>query len=172
VTVRAVPGSDAQRSTEPEPAIACFAALSVRIEEVEPMTRRRAEQAIAVLSALTAVNAAAGAWYGLSGAPNVPAGWLEGSPFRTYRVPSLILGVAVGGSTTASALAAWREDEAAAPAAIAAGGVLVVWIAAQVAVIGPRNPLQPAMAAVGVSLIGLGWRLRALTDPRHPTRRR
>jgi hypothetical protein len=62
------------------------------------MTRRSAEQAIAVLSSLTAVNDAGGAWYGLSGAPNVPPEWLEGSVFRSYRAPSVILGVMVGGS--------------------------------------------------------------------------
>jgi hypothetical protein len=49
------------------------------------MTRRRTEQAIAVLRSVTAVNAAGGAWYGLSGAPNVPAEWLEGSMFGCRR---------------------------------------------------------------------------------------
>ena len=134
------------------------------------MTRRRTERAIAVLSSVTAVNAAGGAWYGLNGAPNVPAEWLRGSMFRTYRVPSLILGVAVGGSTTAAAVTAWRGSDAAAPAAIGAGSILAAWIAAQVAIIGLRSPLQPAMAGVGLSLIALGRRLRALPDP--PLRRR
>src|SRR4051794_1709723 len=154
------------------PASTCFAARSVRIEEAHAMTRRRTEQAIAVMSSLTAVNAAGGAWYGLSGAPNVPAEWLAGSLFRSYRTPSLILGVAVGGSTTASAVAAWRGSDAAGRAAVGAGGVLVAWIAAQVAIIGLRSPLQPAMGAVGASLIGLGWRLRVLRDPRRQPRRR
>ena len=82
--------------------------------------------------------------------------------FHSYRIPSLILGIAVGGSTTAAAVAAWRGSDAAAPAAIGAGGILVAWIAAQVAIIGRRSWLQPAMAGVGGSLIGLGWRLRSL----------
>jgi len=126
------------------------------------MTRRRTEHAIVVLGAVTAINAAGGAWYGLSSAANMPAEWLEGSMFHSYRIPSLILGIAVGGSTTAAAVAAWRGSDAAAPAAIGAGGILVAWIAAQVAIIGRRSWLQPAMAGVGGSLIGLGWRLRSL----------
>src|SRR3954468_10010076 len=58
-----------------------------------------------------------------------------GLALRSYRTPSLILGVAVGGSTTASAVAAWRGSDAAGRAAVGAGGVLVAWIAAQVAII-------------------------------------
>jgi hypothetical protein len=135
-------------------------------KRVVRMSRRRTERAIAALGTVTAVNAAGGAWYGLSGARNVPPEWLEGSIFRSYRVPSLILGIAVGGSTAAAAVTAWRGSDAAAPAAIGAGAILVTWIAAQVAIIGPRSPLQPAMAGVGVALIGLGSRLRSLHSPR------
>jgi hypothetical protein len=36
--------------------------------------------------------------------------------------------------------------------------VLTAWIVAQVGTIGLRSPLQPAMAAAGVTLIGLGRR--------------
>ncbi|HYI19120.1 MAG TPA: hypothetical protein VD836_10450 [Solirubrobacteraceae bacterium] len=59
------------------------------------MTRRRASgshaarAALIGIDALIAVNAVGGAWYALAGAPNVPKEWLEGSPFRDYRVPGL-----------------------------------------------------------------------------------
>jgi hypothetical protein len=89
-------------------------------------------------------------------------------PTHATRVPSLILGVSVGGSAAASAVAAWRGTDAAAPSAIAAGELLVAWIAAQVAIIGPRSPLQLAMAGVGFSLMGLGCRLAVVRDPRRP----
>ena len=49
---------------------------------------RRAPLLIGI-DALIAVNAVGGAWYALAGAPNVPKEWLEGSPFRDYRVPGL-----------------------------------------------------------------------------------
>ena len=38
-----------------------------------------------------AVNAFAEGYYGLAGAKGVPLEWLEGSPFRNYGVPSLLL---------------------------------------------------------------------------------
>lgn len=123
------------------------------------MTRRVTELVVAALGAATAVNAVGGAIYGLSGAPNVPREWLEGSPFRDYRVPSLILGVAVGGSSTAAAAAAWRGSECAGDAAIIAGVVLLGWISVQVAIIGPHSFLQPLMAGVGAAMIGLGSNL-------------
>src|SRR5437764_496521 len=63
------------------------------------MTRRQTELTIAALGATTAVNAVGGSVYGLSGAPQVPREWLGGSPFRDYRIPRLILRIAVGGSS-------------------------------------------------------------------------
>jgi hypothetical protein len=104
------------------------------------MTRRHTEIAIASLATLTAVNAVGGCIYGLSGAPNVPREWLDGSPFRDYRVPSLILGGAVGGSSAVAAATAWRASSCAGTAALGAGVVLMGWVATQVGVIGFRSP--------------------------------
>jgi hypothetical protein len=123
------------------------------------MTRRQTELVIGGLASATAVNAAAGAIYGLSGAPGVPREWLADSPFRDYTVPSLVLGTAVGGSAAVAATTAWRADDDASGAAVVAGAVLMVWVVAQVGVIGLRSPLQPLMAGVGVALVGLGRRL-------------
>jgi hypothetical protein len=141
------------------------------------MTRRRTEIVIASLGALTAVNAVGGCIYGLSGAPNVPREWLDGYPFRDYRVPSLILGGAVGGSSAGASATAWRASGCAGTAALGAGVVLTGWIATQVAIIGPRSPLQPLMAGVGIVMTGLGASLRCQThatnpQPANPPRRR
>lgn len=106
------------------------------------------------------MNAVGGAIYGLSGAPKVPKEWLEGSRFGDYRVPSAILGVAVGGTSAASAATAWRGSDTAGPAAILAGVTLAGWITAQLAAIGARSFLQPLMGAVGAAMIALGLRLR------------
>ena len=102
--------------------------------------------------------------YGLAGAPKVPREWLEGSPFDDYTVPSLILGLGVGSTSAAAALIAWRGENAAAPASVVTGGVLCGWIAAQVAIIGPRSGLQPLMGGVGISMIALGAKLRRLHE--------
>jgi hypothetical protein len=62
----------------------------------------------------------------------------------------------VGGSSTTAAAAAWRGSAYAGPASVAAGVILLGWVAAQVAIIGPRSFLQPLMGGVGFALIGLG----------------
>ena len=134
------------------------------------LTRRRTERTIAALGALTAVNAVGGSIYGLRGAPTIPREWLEGSPFNDYKIPSLFLGIAVGGSSAMSAATAWRGDDQAALATVAAGGILTAWVATQVAIIGLRSFLQPLMGAVGITMIALGTKLRcdAEDDYRSP----
>lgn len=129
------------------------------------VTRRQIERTIATLGAVTAANAVGGSIYGLSGAPNVPREWLEGSPFESYAAPSLILGIAVGGSSAAAAGTAWRGSETATTASTLAGAVLSTWIAAQVAIIGWRSFLQPLMGGVGIAMTFLGLRLRSANDP-------
>jgi hypothetical protein len=115
--------------------------------------------ALGATEAVVAVSAAGGAVYGLSGAPGVQAEWLDGSPFSSYVIPSLVLLVAVGGSA-ALALAALIARDLRAPAlGIAAGGILVAWIAVEMIWI-PFSPLQPAYLAAGAAMILLGRRIR------------
>jgi hypothetical protein len=51
------------------------------------------------------LNALGGGYYGLSGAPDVPTDWLDGGPFTTYVIPSLVLVFVVGGSFVVAAYA-------------------------------------------------------------------
>jgi hypothetical protein len=124
------------------------------------VTHRQIEKTIGCLGAVTSAGAVGGAVYGLRGAAVGPREWLDGSPFADYRVPSLVLGIGVGGSSAASAVVAWRGDDRAGPAAVFAGSVLTGWIVAQVWIIGPRSFLQPLMGGVGVAMVTLGARLQ------------
>ena len=133
-------------------------------------TRSRAEattrwirQLLFALEAVVAVSGVAGATYGLAGAEDVPPEWLEGTPFDSYTIPSLILLVAVGGGMGAAALAQLARHSRAAELAITAGLILVGWIVVQVVIIVPDGGfswLQPAMLAVGALVAALGVRLR------------
>jgi len=106
-----------------------------------------------------AVSAAGGAVYGLSGAPGVQTEWLDGSPFSSYVIPSIVLLVAVGGSA-AAALAALVSGSRRAPGlAIAAGAIVIAWIAVEVIWI-PFSPLQPACLTAGLAMIALGRAIR------------
>jgi hypothetical protein len=135
---------------------------------LSPSTRKTRWLLIAVELAI-AVNAYGGAWWGLAGAENVPREWLDGTPFDSYVIPSLILLVGVGGGMTAAAAALLSRYREAAEVSMAAGFILVVWIAVQVLMIAPNGGiswLQPTMFTAGVLVAALGWRLRRAKDAR------
>ena len=114
-----------------------------------PATPRRA---IVAIEAAVGLNALGGMAYALAGADAVPSEWLERTPFHSYRVPGLYLGLVVGGTSLAAAAAAARNSRHARAVALASSGVTVSWIAPQVAMIGYRSPLQPIVAGAGVAV--------------------
>jgi hypothetical protein len=123
---------------------------------------------LVAVEVIVAVNAIGGAVYGLAGAKDVPRDWLEGTPFDSYVVPSLILLVGVGGGMTVAATALLMRHRRAPEAAMVAGLVLMGWIAVQVLLIGPNGGLswlQPTMFAAALLVAALGWRLRRAETP-------
>jgi hypothetical protein len=104
---------------------------------------------LGVLLGFIALNAFGGAWYGLSGAAGVPREWLNGTPFTSYVIPSLFLGIVVGGGCLAASIGVLRRSRFTPPLAMSAGVLLVAWIAVQVALIGWVSWLQPAVAICG-----------------------
>jgi hypothetical protein len=113
-----------------------------------------------ILLFIVAVNAFAGGYYGLAGAKNIPPEWLEGSPFRSYFIPSLFLFVVVGGSCLLAAIAVLRRWAIAGKLAMLTGVIMLGWIIAQVSIIGYVSWLQPAIAISGLATILLSTRLR------------
>jgi len=109
--------------------------------------------------AFGALNAFAGGFYGLSGAEGVPLEWLEGSPFRSYFVPSLILFFVVGGSFLFAAIAVFSGSRSARVSALGASTVVLVWIGVQVSVIGYVSWMQPTTAVGGFLIVLLSLRL-------------
>ena len=123
------------------------------IKEAPAMAVRYSLGALLVFGA---VNAFGGGFYGLSGAKGVPTEWLNGSPFPDYFVPSLILLVVVGGSFMVAAMAVFTGLRIARLAALAAGIVVLGWLAVQLAIIGYVSWMQPTTAIAGVLILVLG----------------
>ena len=126
------------------------------IKEAPAMAIRYSLGALLVFGA---VNAFGGGYYGLSGAKGVPTEWLNGSPFPDYFVPSLILLVVVGGSFIVAAMAVFAGLRIARLAALAAGIVVLGWLAVQLAIIGYVSWMQPTTAIAGLLVLVLGSRL-------------
>jgi uncharacterized protein len=111
------------------------------------------------LLAFGALNAFGGGIYGLLGAQDVPISWLEGSPFSTYFIPSLILFVIVGGALTLAAIATFARWRHARTFVLGAAVIVLGWIAVQVALIGFVSWMQPVTAIGAIIAIVLGSQL-------------
>ncbi len=101
---------------------------------------------LSVLHAFLAVNAIGGGIFGIAGARGVPLEWLHGTPFESYRVPSLILCTVVGGTQGLASVLVGRHAPRARTVSVAAGAILLGWISIQGALIGYVSWLQPAVA--------------------------
>jgi hypothetical protein len=126
-----------------------------------PAHPRAIRYALAGLLAFVALNAFGGGYYGLAGARGVPTGWLAGSSFSSYFVPSLILFFVVGGSLLLATVAVLMRRPRARSAAIAASVIVLGWLAVQVAIIGYVSWMQPVTAIAGVVIL----RLALLLNP-------
>ena len=103
--------------------------------------------------AFGAFNAFGGGYYGMSGAKGVPVEWLQGSPFSDYTVPSLILFIVVGGTLLLASVAVLTRARNARTSASIAGAIVLIWISAQLAIIGYVSWMQPVTAISGVLIL-------------------
>jgi hypothetical protein len=122
-------------------------------------TRPAIRYLLGSLLAFGALNAFAGGYYGLAGAEGVPREWLEGTPFRDYFYPSLILLVVVGGTCLVGAAAVFARLRLGRAAAFAAAAVLLIWLAVELLMLGYVSWMQPATAAGTFVLLVLAWLL-------------
>jgi len=136
--------------------------MKAEVETTEAMHTR----VLIGLHTVVALNAAGGGIYGLTGAPGVPVAWLQGTPFASYLVPSLMLLVIVGGSQAAAGLSIATRKPRSRSTSLTAGAVLLGWIGIQVALIGYVSWLQPAVAVAALSNLALAL---ALPDHRRAT---
>jgi hypothetical protein len=117
-------------------------------------------------TALTAVGGGVALAAGLEG-DRFPAGLLRGTPFRSYVVPGLILGGAVGGSAAVATACVLRSPWLGARASTLAGAVLMGWVAGEVLILrapGARSRVEAAYFGIGLLMAGLG--LAAAQTPR------
>ncbi len=108
---------------------------------------------------LTAIGGGIALAAGLEGA-RFPAEWLKATPFSSYRIPGLILAVAVGGSAAAAAVLTITTPLAGTWVSMLAGVILAGQIAGEIRLL--KQPISAmettylvtaaAMAALGLTL--------------------
>lgn len=123
---------------------------------------RRLVIVLGLISALSALGGSAELILWPHGNRYVPVDLLRGTPFETFLVPGLLLGVVVGGSSLVCAMAVWQRSRAAVDLTVLAGGALTVWIAAEVALLRGIHFLHVVFGVLGVAIlslgVGAGWR--------------
>lgn len=124
------------------------------------MTTLRARATLRLLATFETLLALSAFYGGISlalGAPGfrMPIEWLAPLGLTSWVLPGLALIVAIGGTLVWAATFAWRADIRAPLAGLAAGLVLVGWLAVQFAVMGLRAPIQWVTAVLAVVLLGL-----------------
>ena len=115
-----------------------------------------------ILGALTALlwfgvlSAIAGAVLAIAAnGAGVPTEYLANSPFSSYLVPGLILGVIVGGTQLAAAIALSTKRRTGLLLAAVAGFGMMIWIFVELAILGKYSWLQSVYFSLGVvELIG------------------
>lgn len=111
---------------------------------------------LGVLLGLVALNAFAGGYYALSGAEGVPTEWLNGSPFRDYFIPGLILTIVIGGAFLTAAIAVFAHSRIARLATFTAVLIVLTWLGVQLAIIGYVSWMQPTTAIVAIVILVIG----------------
>lgn len=123
-----------------------------------------------VLGALTALllfgvlSALAGAVLAIvANGAGVPVAYLANSPFSSYLLPGLILGVIVGGTQLVAAIALLTKRRAGLLLSAIAGFGMMIWIFVELAIIGHYSWLQTVYFTLGVvelicvlALLGIG----------------
>jgi hypothetical protein len=88
-----------------------------------------------------------------------PMSWLQGTPFTSYLVPGLILGLVVGGSASAATIATWKSRSAGALVSAVAGCIMAGWIVGEVLILAIYTWVQIVYLLNGAAMIVLAIRI-------------
>lgn len=120
---------------------------------------------LGLLLAFLALNAIGGGVYGLLGAKDVPREWLDGSPFTSYLIPSVVLLLCVGSAFLIGSTAALFNWRSAWNYTAFAGLIALAWIVTQLSIIGYVSWMQPVIGLLSLAVLSLSasWRSLALS---------
>lgn len=108
---------------------------------------------LGVLLSFLALNAFGGGYYGMSGAEGVPPELLEGSAFKNYFIPGLVLFTVVGGLSMATAVMVFKKSRYSKNLSFTLVVILFIWLAVQISIIGYVSWMQPTTAAIGLVIL-------------------
>jgi len=95
----------------------------------------------------------------VTGSLPVPISLLRNTPFDSFLIPGLFLGIIIGGSAAAAALASLARTRRSLHLSGAAGVILIGWIAGETILIEAFSWLQGLYLLTGVLVVALSWHL-------------
>ena len=117
---------------------------------------------IGLITGFIALTAIGGGIALLSGAEDsrFPLEWLQGTPFKDYTIPALLLTIAVGGSSLAACITIFRNFKNSSVLSIIAGSIMIGFIVVEVLILkqvppGP-TPIEKMYFTLGLTTILLG----------------
>ena len=126
---------------------------------------RFARIALIVLLYFGALSAIGGGILGIvDNGGGVPLAYLRDTPFTTYLIPSLILGIVIGGTQGAAAIRLHRRNVYSSGAATVAGFGMMIWIFVELAIIG-YDVLQTLYFGLGALEVLLVLGLKGALSP-------
>lgn len=96
----------------------------------------------------------------------LPLWLLRHTPFQSFLIPGLLLGLVVGGLALLSAFLTWRHPTIAADIVLLAGGALSIWIIAELALLRELSWLHAIYGSLGAALLWFGVSASWRTSPR------
>jgi len=117
---------------------------------------RRLVIVLTIFAGISALGGAIELFVGRTGNQYVPLSLIDNTPFETFLVPSLLLGIVVGGTSLASAFLVWRRSPAAPDVTAIAGGALTLWIVAEVAIMRHVHWLHALYGGLGAAILAQG----------------
>lgn len=124
--------------------------VSLRTRQMQPLrfTLYWLAVVVAFFNALSAVGGGLGML--LTGGLGMPEWFLATGPFRTFTIPALLLLVVVGGTQTVSAVLLLARRESSLLWTAVAGLGMVIWVAAELAIVEMTSWLQVVYLATGI----------------------
>ena len=137
-----------------------------------PVSNRLVARTLTMLAVFGALSSFAGSVLAIAfNGAGVPLEYLATSPFTSYFVPGLILGLVVGGTQLAAAITLITRRGSALLLSAVAGFCMLIWIFVELAVIKQYSWLQAAYFTLGglelilaLALLGI---IPALVEPLH-----
>ena len=157
--------TNTNRRPRPEPSAPEEAMAAMKRDGLTKTRKDKVLKGVLLFNALSAIGGGVGL---ITGTLPVPTMLLRHTPFGSFVVPGLVLGIIIGGSALAGVVALRAQAPRSRAICTAAGVIMVAWIAGETILVRGFSWLQGLYLFTGVVVVVLSRDLPALPQPAGP----